>query len=112
MAQQIVTLTNDLAELKQHSATRNQLDHFERQISLDVASTAPSEVSNSRVSRQLSSLQYIARPISQCRPILEESNEPPFWKVQLQRAGENWDQGNGEDFRRGSLRCVSPMTMY
>jgi hypothetical protein len=103
MTQQIATLTRELAELKQSTLSSSIEQPFERMISLDVASTAPSEVSRS-VSRQWS---VAPGP----RPPPPRSDEPPFWRVQLQKAGEDWDHGNTE-MRKDSLRCVSPMTTH
>jgi hypothetical protein len=119
MTAQIAALTRELADLKaqhehqddedleecdeEHEEEQDDAeedsgeDHerFDRQISLDVASA--SETSGRRTSR----------PVSQ---FVDRLTETPFWKVLLEEEGEEWDPGVQE--RRGSLRCVSPMTMY
>jgi hypothetical protein len=37
--------------------------------------------------------------------------EVPFWKVSLADTGVEWDHGYVGGMRRGSLRCVSPLTV-
>jgi hypothetical protein len=99
MTQQIAALNRQVAELKLQAETQR----FERQISLDVFSQAPSDgIGHSRQVSRISST-WKTTPM-EIRPA-----EPPFWRDQLQRAGEEWDQGL-ESFKRGSLRCISPMT--
>ena len=103
MSQQIANMTLQVEELKQAQAEDMRSD---REISLDVYSLAPSDyIGRSRSVSQISS-QWRTATI-ETHPV-----DPPFWREQLQRAGEEWDQGGLVGVRRGSLRCISPMTKY
>jgi hypothetical protein len=102
MAQQITSLEREVDVLK--SRETPPIQPYERQISLDVASTAPSESVRGgvRKSTQLS----IPVPKRKSR----QSFEQPFWKASL--AGEDWDHGDPRGKRRGNImRSISPMTM-
>lgn len=103
MTNQIATLTRDLEQVKQslqNIQNERSFNVFERQISLDVASTIRSETPAQRISRHFKSKLSV-----------ENSREIPFWKISLQEEGDEWDTGL-EEWSRENLRCISPMTTY
>jgi len=118
MAHQIAVLTRDLAELRQSKESASQLSReqpssgsippYDRMISLDVVSPAPSRLSQRQISRQLSTPRL---PGGSSHRAIERPGEPPFWKAQLQREREDWDYGGTSDGGE-SMGCVSPMTMF
>lgn len=102
MAREITSLQREIDMLKARETS--PIQPYQRQISLDIVSTAPSESVRGgvRKSTQLS----IPVPKRKSR----QSFEQPFWKASL--AGEDWDHGDPQGKRRGStMRCISPMTM-
>jgi len=101
MAQQLESLQRQVDTLQAREIVPVQ--PYQRQISLDVASTAAgSESVRARKSTQFS----IHVPKRKSR----QSVEQPFWKASL--AGEDWDHGEPQGKRRGSImRCISPMTI-
>jgi hypothetical protein len=109
LSQQIADLTRQVEQLKlsqQDHSQQVEIGKFDREISLDVYSATPSDqIGQSRSVSQVSSSWRAAT--METRPV-----EPPFWRDQLLRAGEEWDQGGWEGARQGSLRCISPMTKY
>ena len=116
MAAKTESLTRELADVTATIGRQGgtvvpaPLDEFDKlydqQISLDVASTVASDLATRRMSRQLSQMTGL----SVRRVSIRGTREQPFWKVSLSREGADWDTGNAEG-RRGSLRCVSPMTV-
>ena len=104
MAQQIAALNMQVEELKQSQAEDRR---FDREISLDVFSSTASE----NLGQQHSISSHVSSGWRATTSIdARTAEQGPFWREQLQRAGEYWDQGGWEDFRRDSLRCISPRT--